>query len=611
MKIRCCQHLSMAEIDSIKSSCPVLIVGSAVSDFIPTNLPSGGSVANDLLELLARSRSDPWPDWLFADAKQLPFEAVLEAYPEQDKLPEIICRLFGDSSSQPNSLHAALGESLAQGLFSALITTNYDLAFDNYFAQAAAPVFTIYREEQYRQWTQKGGLKPPYWKIHGNARPEDKDTIVFNLAHERRMDDWKQELLERIVRDRTTIFLGYSGRDFDICPEIGCIKTMRGAVWLRWKWVENAIRGLNANQARVLHKASGTVVIGDLHSFIGRLCSRSLPNLGRQNSPIDISDYFDLTLLPEWRVRILDRLACPRLGIPLLNSLPQPESLLRRSQQARMFGHSGDYGKAARVIESQIVDASDPKDRLTYLMDAANAWYVYGSRLRSKWYFRRARRLAESIGADDYQRACLSKIALMYVMRTARYCSRVPFPPLKSWIRERASRHYNHAGKVFERTSLDNLYIVQNDAERIGVANYDGFASAANLGFVSLGLRGMQCLKERDRIMALGMSLEAAEEVKCLEWLDLAKHYGWNPEVWKWAWILLWQGRRWNRSELWRDWFLHFRVTEYSKSFRCITFLRYFWHGIRFVVPNRGLMRALRPSDDKVARRSPGPLGRV
>jgi hypothetical protein len=71
MRFRCWQHLSTSEIDSIKNSQPVVLVGFAVSDFIPTNLPSGGAVAWDLLTLLAQSGPGvSWPDWLLADAKR-------------------------------------------------------------------------------------------------------------------------------------------------------------------------------------------------------------------------------------------------------------------------------------------------------------------------------------------------------------------------------------------------------------------------------------------------------------------------------------------------------------------------------------------------------------
>src|ERR1039457_6632399 len=131
--VRWWHSLSREEIDEVLDSRPVLIVGSAVSDFAPTNLPSGGVVATDLLDMVSRANTkEAWPQFLCDDAKQLPFEAVLEAYPHQEKIPEILQRLFGSPTIVPNSLHAAIGHALTSGLVSSLITTNYDLAFDNH-----------------------------------------------------------------------------------------------------------------------------------------------------------------------------------------------------------------------------------------------------------------------------------------------------------------------------------------------------------------------------------------------------------------------------------------------------------------------------------------------
>lgn len=122
-----------------------------------------------------------------------------------------------------------------------------------------------------------------------------------------------------------------------------------------------------------------------------------------------------------------------------------------------------------------------------------------------------AKKLAHTIKPSDYQGACLAQMELMYWMRRARFWKDIPSPRFHSWIRERAAPHFRFAVGILERTNLDSLYILQNDAERIGIADLDGFASAANVGFVALGPRGMQCLKERDRFMALRRRLTAAD----------------------------------------------------------------------------------------------------
>lgn len=177
MNICGCHELSRSEIDSFLVSKPVLLVGPAVSDYPPTNLPSGRTVAKDILKMLGQPGTrERWPDFLWADAELLPFEAVLEGYPNQLELSEILCRLFGDPQLKPNTLHAAIGEGVKRGLFSGLITTNYDLAFDNYFVDGT--VFTICRRQDYCAWRRETARRAPYWKIHGSARHQDKDAMI-------------------------------------------------------------------------------------------------------------------------------------------------------------------------------------------------------------------------------------------------------------------------------------------------------------------------------------------------------------------------------------------------------------------------------------------------
>ncbi len=574
MNIRGCHELSRSEIDSFLVSKPVLLVGSAVSDYPPTNLPSGGTVANDILKMLAQpDTGERWPEFLWTDAKLLPFEAVLEGYPNQKQLSEILCRLFGDPQLKPNTLHAAIGEGVKHGLFSGLITTNYDLAFDNYFADRS--VFTICREQDYCAWKREPARRAPYWKIHGSARYEDKDTMIYNLAHERRMDLWKRELLKELVEDQTVIFLGYSGRDFDICAEMACINTIRRSVWLVYAGEEVRTPELIANQVRLLGKPADTVVLGDLHTFVGQLCSQSIPREDRRNSTVNIRTCFDGALNQEWCLRLLDRLACPSIGIPMLRQFRPKSGEANGSLWASMYSHAGQYRKAARHVESQIATASEPRDRLTYLIDAANAWYVYGARVRSFIYFWRAKRLASSLPADPYQDACLSKVELMYWMRRARFCEAVPILALHSWIRSKATACYGAAVDGFERTSLDNLYIVQGDAERIGIATHDGFASEAKLGYISLGLHGMQTIKTRETILQLRRRLNTEEQETCFNMLKRAKNYGWAPEAWKWAWIVMWQDGLWKRRDLWHDWWRNFRESEYPLSYRIVILFNY------------------------------------
>lgn len=576
--------------DALRASKPVLLVGSAASMFSPTNLPNGQKVADDLVEWLAGG-PNRWPCWLFEDAKQLPFEAVLDAYPDQESLLKIICSLYGDPNLKPNSIHASIGDGLIDGTFSGLITTNYDLAFDNYFKDTPE-ISPILNEEQGSSWMNNPSGRRVYWKIHGTGN--NGRSIVANLARERRMDPWKRSLLRRLVIGRLIIFLGYSGRDFDICPELACKREHFHAVWL--------VRSpdLNANQTRIIEKTSVEVIDGTLHGFLEKLCRRSIEVTARLDRGVNVRDYFDARLLEEWRIRLLKRLACPSICMNLLNSFsPSPGSTLKvRISMSHMLGHQGRYHDQVRILDSRISDAKDQRDKLTRFLDASTAWGIYGSARKSRARLESARKIASSIKAEDHQRGHMAEAELLLWVR--KYFFLQPMPCLKRWVQRHGKKEYLTAVRAFQRTDLDALYSVHHDAERIHVDVKGGFAAAAAIGFRALGLRSMQSQKERDRITALERPLTRADVASCEEWHARAIQYGWQPEAWKWAWILIWHCGQWNRS-MWCDWLCSFLKTQYTWMYRIKIFVQYLLRGLTY----KFCFQRPRAIKDRSAVRSP------
>lgn len=580
MRIVRCEDLTENELEAIRASRPALLVGSAVSIFGPTSLPNGKWVTDDLLKWLASSEgmAQSWPKWLIADAKQLPFEALWEAYPDQEKLPAIICRMYGNIHVEPNALHSAIARGVAEGVFSSLITTNYDLAFDNYFAKQKVPACTIVSEKEGTDWMKGGALTAPYWKIHGTARIEYKQTIVANLALERRMDDWKRKLLGRLVEGRTVIFLGYSGRDFDICPELTCLKESFDAVWLAQAPKEGQSLEPNANRSRIIaKKPTGRVVLGDLYDFLGKLCGISIERGEPLSAPVN-RDCFDASLLMEWRVRLLERMACPHISLPLLRSLPGPQSIDRRLRESKMLHNEGSGRKAVRLADAAISDANENHEKLDCLLEASTGWWVYGSGRKSRARLRSARRLALSTESTPAQQGKMAEAELLQWVMRYRFLRLIG--TLRRCIQARGREYYLEASAAYEISDLDGLYSVHHDAERMGIAVQDGFASAADLGFQALGLRILQSQKERDRIMDLPTRLTLADLRSCYVWWRRAERYGWKPESWKWAWILIWYGGTWRHWQLWGSWLSNFRKTQYPLLGRTFFFFDYLARGL-------------------------------
>src|SRR6266850_650457 len=103
----------------------VFLVGSYVSIFPPTNLPTGGDTTQALWQRILH-KSDL--AFLGKDLADIPFEAIMQCYPNRSAIRSIIRRLFW--MTEPNPIHQCLASSLQLGKSTGLITTNYDLALD-------------------------------------------------------------------------------------------------------------------------------------------------------------------------------------------------------------------------------------------------------------------------------------------------------------------------------------------------------------------------------------------------------------------------------------------------------------------------------------------------
>ncbi|MBY3031154.1 hypothetical protein HF265_19010 [Rhizobium leguminosarum] len=197
---------------SVIQSNTVLLIGSAVSMFVPVaggdGLPTGLAVVRKLLGEL-------FPDWYGKDAAltklvdKTPFEQLLEHYPHPAYLKTTFSTFFDTHAFNP--IHAVLADEVQNGSVEAIVSTNYDRCVEGAFANKGLSFSMIATGDEDRS-------QFPIFKIHGTA--EIEDTIVATLGTEYCLPDWKMELLGSLINGRHLVLLGYSGRDFDICPAI-------------------------------------------------------------------------------------------------------------------------------------------------------------------------------------------------------------------------------------------------------------------------------------------------------------------------------------------------------------------------------------------------------
>ena len=530
------------DIASLRTRSPVVLVGSFISTYAPTSLPSGIAVCDSLWRLLFGTH---WPTWLEADFWRMPFESLIQCYPDRPSISCIVRRLF--AAHTPNPVHRALADGLASGTLSSVITTNYDCALE-----ACGPGFVpITTEADYDSWRQT--TPAACFKIHGTATEGLEGSLVCDLASEGRLPVWKRELLHTLIAERTVIILGYSGRDFDICPELADAHVPLDLVWL-----QRSRRDLVPNAVRALERRKGLLVLGDLVEFLTTLLDQPL-NAERVPVTWDARPHFPNDVIVEWRSNILDWMACATL----LRSTPAPhDDIARIRREAALGGHTGRYRDAARAFERANKVASVLRqERLGFQLQSAGAWFIYGRYHRAWRYLRTVERSLQRSGDQDLLLTTLELRMIMY-MRLAQLARLLRSSRLLTHAQDQSRPAYETARPLLEALGAwGRLAALRQNAERIGIAVEKDLALPAAQGYSSLGQPAMDVITKRDWLRT-GTMTSVKERVgrSCI---TKAERYGWDHEAWKFHWILLCRGTERHRMRHFAGWCRHFWKTQY------------------------------------------------
>ncbi len=514
----------------------------------------------------------PYPEWLKKDAGQLPFEAILESYPRQEELTKIILKLYGKTVSA-NYLHQCLADGLCSGKLEGIITTNYDLAMEEHLA--VSEVATICTKGQYEEWKSDARQRAFYLKIHGSAEQLHAETLVCTLAREGILLDWKQECLSHVLKGRCLVVVGYSGRDFELCPYIAKLD-LRSVYWLQRPNQDGTV-DLTPNAKRVLENG-GTVIAGNIVHAIPLLLGKAPEPLDRTEENVKIRTLFDSRSFEEWRLRLLDRLSCASLGLQLARSLANANQDLE-PLYGRMLGHAGKYLQAAKhwTMLSELASVTTVKG-VQYAIEAATAWFIYGNRKKSRIMLRSAEDalVALSFTTQNEQdlrlrmQGNILRLRVTWLRRDAQYTWR---PSKLESTRRSALPIYKDAVTCLQQSSLDDLAMLQDNAEIIGIPLDDRLLGASESGYESLGLKGLSLVRRRNGIEVLNRPLTFGEMKTVLAARRDARRYGWHHEAWKWSWIFLRRVRPFD-VKAWREFLVHFRSTEYPLGVRVF---RLFW----------------------------------
>ncbi len=374
---------------------PTVFVGSGVSIWAPSELPAGqdftkamfsalfdGSLILSAAErlLLEEIFGRRWSPHFSG----MPFEHLMECCPSESKANALVNRLY--DSRRPNTLHRALARGLKEGKLHSIITTNYDCCLDAALADEQFPFVKAVTPEQAQ--AARGAGAPCYFKIHGSVEGGMESSPMFTLRHEGLLDPHKRALLTELIEGRPLVMLGYSGLDFELCPEIERIR-LADLVW-------NNLREYypSVSAERLIRVKNGTLLYGDMRALFGRwLGMTDQPDTTPSKEPdvlTGVRETFDEDELGRWRVRVLNSLGMPAYTLKAVSAVDETRApFYFNIERGRADFHAGRYKRSRRHFRRAFLNALTARDwhrAADAALETSDAYRTYGAPLRAYLY---------------------------------------------------------------------------------------------------------------------------------------------------------------------------------------------------------------------------------
>src|SRR5205807_9904861 len=151
-------------------------------------------------------------------------------------LGDNLLKLFSPRAANP--LHIAIADLVRDGAVEHIITTNYDVDFETACRIECSPAQQPRVIVTESEADELPPLRSAVLQIHGCVEhdqqrgPEEARTMVYALRREGELPDWKRRMLYRLAGGRRVLVCGYSGSDFEICPELARLHAQ--IVWNTW-----------------------------------------------------------------------------------------------------------------------------------------------------------------------------------------------------------------------------------------------------------------------------------------------------------------------------------------------------------------------------------------
>lgn len=577
-------------ISHLKLDPPVILCGSAVSGWEPTCLPTGGGFTEGMFSLLFPPScfmgNSELSEFVKNFFENIPFEHLLERCPNRDKIRQILNRAF--SIDRFNLVHQTLAKKLVDGKISALITTNYDLCFDKVLGfGSGSPVSkldkNVIRVVTENDIKQLNILKAKiYFKIHGSADNVNGETLVFALTHESYLPKWKRQILVNVLDSRPLLIIGYSGKDFEICPEL-----MRMEI-KQLIWNQKGSK-LTHNAQRLLEMKNGIFLDGDMLDLL-ELHQRPNWGIGSNDLLDSITSQFSQDEFIEWQASLSNSMGFPSLALKTAENLLVIHSIDKitlnfikaERQKAQALFHLGKYKQSARLFEQASEHAKQLKDdnlRAELLLDVCSAYMSYGSFRQAIRCKNIAHTIAITLNDERGQKHLLGGIFFRNA-RLYRYLQQlakaIRLTVFVHWITKKAMQALRKSSLYYlGRGDWFGFQQIRLLGERMGIheknltngIQYE--PPPVKEGYEHLGYYIPQASYTRDQLARRKGPLSPEEEKELCKHLEICRITDNFPEIWKILWLGIKRDPQWrkNRDTL-REFYQSFRACEYSIGMR-------------------------------------------
>ena len=390
--IRTYNHEVKEIIQSMVDGRLSLFVGSAISAFPPTNIPTGKSIRDSMIRLLKQQDiKKKYQKKGYYRAKflnSMSFEGILEICDYKDKVYSFMKELFNHVN--PNPIHTFISELLLKKQCFSVITTNYDEGIEIAHSRIPKnkPLFPISKNTKLKEKNY-----PYFFKIHGSIS-DPPDQIINTLSQESRgLPQWKAESLNFLLKNRDVLFVGYSGYDFDICPFLLNIPIRK----IFWCAKDNIKSSLSYEASAVLRKYDSRILKMDLRELFQLVSSGvdvpfSFPgHSSSHESTVEriFKDIFNDEERHVWFIIMLNIIGLGKDALAQCDYL-QANKLVSRNNESRVkrekgvaLFHIGRYRKASELFKEATeiakTNRENPSFIVSLILDDAEAERCFGN----------------------------------------------------------------------------------------------------------------------------------------------------------------------------------------------------------------------------------------